>query len=93
MHTLEDYELTYKNVLVLCDNISTINLTKNHINHSRTKHIEVIHHFIRDHVARSHIVLEHVGSKANLADIFTKPLPKNKFTNLRRELGMCTIGH
>ncbi|PKA47126.1 Retrovirus-related Pol polyprotein from transposon TNT 1-94 [Apostasia shenzhenica] len=93
MHTLEDYGLTYKNVLVLCDNISTINLTKNSINHSRTKHIEVKLHFIRYHVARGDIVLEHVGSKANLVDIFTKPLPENEFTNLRRELGMCTIEH
>ena len=90
-HTLEDYKLTYNNVQVLCDNVSTINLTKNPVHHSRTKHIEVKHHFIRDHVTRGDIILNYVGSKSNLADIFTKPLPEVEFSFLRRELGMCCI--
>ena len=66
IHTLEDYGLSYKGVQVLCDNISTINLTKNPVHHSRTKHIEVRHHFIRDHVARGDIALTYVESKSNL---------------------------
>ena len=89
IHTLEDYGFSYKKLQVLCDNISTINLTKNPVHHSRTKHIEVKHHFIRDHVAKGDIVLNYVESKSNLADIFTKPLPENEFSHLRRELGMC----
>ena len=91
MHTLEDYELHYSKVKVLCDNVSTINLTKNPVHHSRTKHIEVKHHFIRDHVARGDIELLYVESKSNLADIFTKPLPEAEFISIRRELGLCLV--
>ena len=48
---LEDFGLKVNNVPLLCDNTSAINLTKNQIQHSRTKHIEIRHHFIRDHVS------------------------------------------
>ena len=33
---------------ILCDNTSAICITKNPIQHSRTKHIDIRHHFIRD---------------------------------------------
>ena len=75
----------------MIDNISSINLTKNPIQHSRTKHIEVKHHFIREHVANGNIKLEYIKSKSNLADIFTKPLPEAEFSQLRRKLGMCLV--
>ena len=29
-----------------CDNINTINISKNLVQHSRTKHIDIQHHFI-----------------------------------------------
>ena len=91
MHTLKDYQLEYKNIKIFIDNISSINLTKNPIHHSRTKHIEVKHHFVRDHVAKGEIALNHVESKSNLADIFTKPLPELEFSALRRQIGMCWV--
>jgi len=47
---LEDFGLKISKVSLLRDNTSAINLTKNQIQHSRTKHIEIRHHFIRDHV-------------------------------------------
>ena len=45
-------------ILIKCDNTSTINLSKNSIQHSRTKHIEIRHHFIRDHVQNEDIILK-----------------------------------
>ena len=47
---LEDYGITCNNIFIQCDNTNTINLTKNFILYSKTKHIEVRHHFIRDHM-------------------------------------------
>ena len=91
MHTLKDFNLNLTNVKVLIDNISSINLTKNSVHHSRTKHIEIRHHFIRDHVTKGDIELKYIESKSNLADIFTKPLPESEFSNLRRQLGMFLI--
>ena len=91
MHTLKDYQLEYHKTKISIDDISSINLTKNPIHHSRTKHIEVKHHFVRDHVAKGDIVLNYVESKSNLADIFTKPLPELEFSALRRQIGMCWV--
>ena len=46
MHTLSDFGLYFKHVPIKCDNTSAINLTKNPVQHSRAKHIEIRHHFI-----------------------------------------------
>ena len=90
--TLLDYGLVYVHVPILCDNTSVINLTKNPIQHSRTKHIEIRHHFIRDHVQKGDIVLEYVDTKSQMADIFTKPLAEEQFSAIRREIGMQICG-
>ncbi|GJZ93365.1 retrovirus-related pol polyprotein from transposon TNT 1-94 [Tanacetum coccineum] len=37
-------------VLIMCDNKGAIGLSKNPVQHSRTKHIEIRHHFLRDNV-------------------------------------------
>lgn len=50
----------------MCDNTSAINLTKNPVLHSRTKHIEIHHHFLHDHVEKGDVVFEHVDSKNQL---------------------------
>jgi len=86
--TLEDFGLSFDKIPVLCDNTSAINIAKNPIQHSRTKHIEIRHHFIRDHVSRGSIALNYIGTDDQLADIFTKPLADAQFSKIRRELGM-----
>jgi len=75
----------------MCDNTSVINLTKNHIQHSRTKHIEIRHHFIRDHVSNGDCEVKFVETKLQLADIFKKPSPKERFFFLRNELGILDL--
>jgi len=85
---LMDYGVVLDHIPIKCDNTSAINLSKNPIQHSRTKHIEIRHHFIRDHVLKGDCVLEFVESSKQLADIFTKPLQKETFYFIRRELGI-----
>ncbi|KAL4366735.1 hypothetical protein GQ457_05G021070 [Hibiscus cannabinus] len=85
---LLDYGIDVGTIPIKCDNTSAICLTKNPIQHSRTKHIEIRHHFIRDHVSKNDIVLEYVDTLHQLADIFTKPLDKERFWTLRRDLGL-----
>ena len=70
------------------DNTSAINIAKNPIVHSRTKHIEIRHHFIRDHITKGDIELKFIETSRQLADIFTKPLGIDSFNSLVRELGM-----
>ena len=73
---------------IRCDNTSAINLTKNLILHSRTKHIEVRHHFIREQVANRVVSLEYINTKNQLVDIFTKLLSEDRFYELSRSLRM-----
>lgn len=77
----------------MCNNTSAINLTKNPVLHSRTKHIEMHHHFIRDHVEKDDVIFEHVDSKNQLAYIFIKPLVTEPFFNIQRELGILNISN
>jgi len=55
--TLKDFGKTIDISLIYCDNASTINLSKNPINHSRTKHIDIQHHFLVDNVKKGLISL------------------------------------
>ncbi|XP_057496707.1 uncharacterized protein LOC130781518, partial [Actinidia eriantha] len=85
---MEDYGLHFDHIPIKCDNTSAINLSKNPIQHSRTKHIEIRHHFLRDHVQKGDIELQYIHTDKQLADIFTKPLDEKRFCYIRRELGM-----
>ncbi|GJZ70990.1 zf-CCHC domain-containing protein [Tanacetum coccineum] len=73
---------------IMCDNKGAINLSKNPVQHSRTKHIEIHHYFLRDNIQKGNISLEKVSSEDNIADILTKPLKRKPFNYLRLGLGM-----
>ena len=75
----------------MCDNTSAINILKNLIQHSRTKHIDIKHNFIHDHVLKGDIELEFIFTSEQLADILTKPFDKETFISIRQRLGMCDL--
>lgn len=85
------FDIMCDNVPIYCDNTSTIDISKNPILHSRTKHIEVRHHFLRDNVLKGLIELIFIPTEHQLTDIFTKPLGEERLCILRIELGMCMI--
>ena len=86
---LTEYNVSQNVMTLFYDNLSAINISKNPIQHSRTKHIDIRHHFIRDLVEDKVITLEHVSTELQLADIFTKALDATQFENLRGKLGIC----
>ena len=88
---LKDFGVCSGSVPILCDNTSAINISKNPVQHSKTKHIEIRHHFLRDNVEKGNVSLEFCRSEDQLADIFTKPLCKEVFVRLRTLLGMVKI--
>ena len=88
---MEDYEIKFDHIPIKCDNISAIQLTKNLILHSRTKHIKIRHHFIREHVKDGNIVLDYVRTSNQLANIFTKPVGEDQFCKIQRELRMMNL--
>nr|GEY36209.1 copia protein [Tanacetum cinerariifolium] len=73
---LVDYDIKLDDIPVLCDNKGAIDLSKNLVLHSRTKHIEILHHFLRYNVQKGNITIEKVSSEDNIADILTKPLKR-----------------
>jgi hypothetical protein len=88
--TLLDYGVVLEKVPLLCDNESVVKIANNHVQHTRTKHIDIHHHFLRDHVAKGDIVLG-VRMEDQLADIFTKPLNKTRFCMLSNELNILVL--
>ncbi|GKA41741.1 retrovirus-related pol polyprotein from transposon TNT 1-94 [Tanacetum coccineum] len=85
---LVDYGIRLDDIPITCDNKGAINLSKNPIQHSRTKHVEIRHHFLRDNVQKGNISIEKVLSEDNIDDILTKPLKCEPFNYLRLGLGM-----
>ncbi|GJU20694.1 retrovirus-related pol polyprotein from transposon TNT 1-94 [Tanacetum coccineum] len=85
---LIDYDVRLDDVPIMCDNKGAIDLSKNPVQHSRTKHIKIRHHFLRDNVQKGHISIEKVPSVDNIVDILTKPLKRESFNYLRLGLGM-----
>ena len=71
-------------MVVYCDNSSTIDISKNLVQHSKTKHIEIKYHFIRDLVEGKIVALEYIHIERQNANIFTKPLDRSKFEILRQ---------
>jgi bifunctional DNase/RNase len=87
--TLKDIQVENDETIpIYCDNTSAISISKNLVMHSRTKHIPIKYHFLREQVAEKNIRVEYVGTKEQVADIFTKPLPKESFEYLRHRLGV-----
>lgn len=77
-----------KATIVYCDNISSVYMTANPVQHQRTKHIEIDLHFVRDQVALGHVRVLHVPSRSQYADIFTKGLPSTLFSEFRSSLNV-----
>ena len=75
---------------IYCDNTSTISISKNPVMHSKTNHIPIKYHFLQEQVAEKNIRVEYVGTKEQVADIFTKPLPREVFEYLRQRLGVIS---
>ena len=86
--TLRDYGIHVDKVPLLCDNESAIKIAHNPVQHAKSKHIEIRHHFIREHISRGDLEMSFVGTRDQLADIFTKPLDEARFCLLRNELNI-----
>ena len=87
---LRDYGIDVPTIIIHCDNTSAINISKNPVEHSRTKHIDIRHHFIRDLVENKIIRLEHVGTDRQLADIMTKALDAITYEMVRVAIGVIS---
>ena len=80
-----------RGTIIFCDNNSAIKLSKNPVNHGRSKHIDVRYYFLRDLNNEGTVELQYCRSEDLLADILTKPLRFLPFQKLRRLMGIGTM--
>ncbi|GKA36834.1 hypothetical protein Tco_0723399 [Tanacetum coccineum] len=88
---LTDNGFTFNKIPLYCDNKSVIALCCNNVQHSKAKHIDVRYHFIKEQVENGIVKLYFVRTEYQLADIFTKPLPRERFNFLIEKLGLRSM--
>nr|GEW55595.1 hypothetical protein [Tanacetum cinerariifolium] len=86
--TSGDYGFHFDKIPMYCDSKAAIAISCNPVHHSRTKHINVRYHFIKEKVEKGIVELFFVRTEYQLADLFTKALPEERFKYLVRRLGM-----
>nr|GEY35189.1 hypothetical protein [Tanacetum cinerariifolium] len=89
---LSDYGLGFNKITMYCDNKSAIALCCNNVQHSRSKHIDIIYHFIKEQVENEVIELHFINTEYQLADLFTKALGRDRIetmdTTIEQQLAM-----
>ena len=80
-----------EHVIIYYDNTSSINISKNQLMHTKTKHISIKYHCLRELVEDKIVRMEYVNIKEQLADIFKKSLPREPHEYLRSQLGALLL--
>nr|GEU32385.1 retrovirus-related Pol polyprotein from transposon TNT 1-94 [Tanacetum cinerariifolium] len=83
-----DYGFQFNKIPLYYDNKSAIAICCNNVQHSRAKHIDVRYHFIKEQVENGIVELYFVRTEYQLAEIFTKSLPRERFNFLIEKLDM-----
>ena len=76
---LQELKILFQPPRILCDNMSTVALTRNPVLHTRTKHMELAIFFVREKVLANTLYVSHVRSLDQKADILTKALSPTLF--------------
>ncbi|GJU29005.1 hypothetical protein Tco_1172594 [Tanacetum coccineum] len=82
-----DYGFNFMQIKIHVDNESAICVVKNHVYHSKTKHIETRHHFIRDFYEKRQIEMVKIHIDHNVADLLTKAFDVSRFNFLVANIG------
>ena len=89
--TLQDMKVNFNEpISIKCDNTSAIRISKNHVLHSKAKHIPIKYRFLREQVAEKTMRIEYIPSNEQIKNIFTKPLARELFEYLRNKLGIVS---
>ncbi|GJT41926.1 hypothetical protein Tco_0941791 [Tanacetum coccineum] len=88
---LLDYGYKYDKIPMYCDSKSAIAISCNPVQYSCTKHIYIRYHVIKEHVEKGTVELYFVGTEYQLADLFTKALPKECFEYLVHRISMICL--
>jgi hypothetical protein len=85
----ELHNLLQRSTLVYCDNINTVYLSINPVQHQCTKHEEINLHFVRERVAAGDFWVLSASTMQQFTNILTKGLPSSVFAEFRSSLNIC----
>ncbi|GKB25434.1 retrovirus-related pol polyprotein from transposon TNT 1-94 [Tanacetum coccineum] len=85
---LTDYGFYFDKIPVYFDSKAAIVISCNPVQHSRTKYIDVGYHFLKEQVEKGMLEIFFVETEYQIADLFTKALPEDRFKYLVKRLGM-----
>ncbi|RZC11556.1 Retrovirus-related Pol polyprotein from transposon RE1 [Glycine soja] len=86
---LEELQLLMTLLMKLyCDNKAAISISRNPVQHDRTKHVAIDRHFIKEKVDAGLICMPFVPSSQQVADILTKGLFRPNFEFLLHDLNI-----
>ena len=88
---LSNYGIHQEHLTIYCDNTNAINISKNPVQNSRTKHIEIRYHFIHELVDDGTLTLEFIHTDDQKANLFTKPLDSKWFEFLCQNIGVISL--
>ena len=77
-HLMRDMRLPVSTISIASDSQGAMHLINNPVQSQRSKHIDVVYHFAREHVVKGNVAFKYVPTSEMVADVFTKPLPKEK---------------
>ncbi|KAJ3557424.1 hypothetical protein NP233_g11748 [Leucocoprinus birnbaumii] len=80
-------------VSLFIDNNGAIDMTKTYRGHKHTKHIDIRHHFVKEKVEMGEFTPIYIPSEDNIADLLTKPLPRDATRNFTADLGLWDLGN
>ena len=80
----------YGAIPLLCDNQSTIKQTLNAVDQRSSRHLGMRSHFLRQQCHSKRLGLHFVPSRYQIADIFTKVLPRPAHEFLRSKIGVMS---
>jgi hypothetical protein len=83
-HTLQDLGYPQQPTLLLIDNTVAIGLANDTLNKKRSKSMDMRFFWLRDRVQQHQFVVERIPGQYNIADFFTKALPKAKYDQFHR---------
>ncbi|GKB22668.1 hypothetical protein Tco_0862069 [Tanacetum coccineum] len=83
-----DYGVNFMNIKIYIDNESTICIVKNPVFHSKTKHIEIMHHFIRYYYEKKMIQVIKIHTDHNVTDLPIKAFDVSRFNFLIAGIGL-----
>ncbi|XP_067941097.1 uncharacterized protein [Watersipora subatra] len=74
--------------IIFVDNRSTAAITNSQKTSKRTKHIDAKNHYVREAIEAGDVCTEFRWPNDNIADIFMKPLPRDRFVKFKDILSL-----